>query len=386
MAKVALTQSTVMSAVCPPDKRKIDLWDIHLPGFIAEIRATGGITYHQRYIDDHGRQRSVRIGSAADITCDQARKMAQRIRSEAVLGANPAARKAEKKAVLTYAELAAKHLDYSNSVLKRPGSTEGVLRVHLIPAFGKKRIDDISQQDVVDFLAAKLKIGLKPATVERMRVTLGRSYNLAKRWGLPGSDRSPVTGVPRPRGITSRQRFLTADEATRLRKAVEESANPMLAPFVSLLLYTGCRFSELTHAKWEHVDLDRQTWLIPTSKNNTSRHVPLSAAAVEVIQALPKYDKSPYLFTNPKTMTRYVSLKKSWQTARKAAKLPDLRLHDCRHSAASFWLNSGIDLYTVGNILGHKDYRSTTIYAHVYSDTMLAAVEAGAEKLKGSWA
>jgi site-specific recombinase XerD len=40
----------------------------------------------------------------------------------------------------------------------------------------------------------------------------------------------------------------------------------------------------------------------------------------------------------------------------------------------------------VGNILGHKDYRSTTIYAHVYSDTMLAAVEAGAEKLKGSWA
>lgn len=293
MAKVALTQSVVMSAVCPPDKRKIDLWDSALPNFIAEIRRSGGITYHQRYVDEYGKQRSVRIGSAADITCDQARKMAQRIRSEAVLGQNPAARKAEKKAVLTYAELAEKHLAYANNTLKRPDATEGVLRCHLIPAFGKRHIDTITQQDVAVFLAAKLKRGLKPATVEKMRVTLGRSYNLAKRWGLAGADRNPVQGVPRPRGITSRQRFLTAEEAGRLRKAVEASPNPMLAPFVSLLLYTGCRFSELTNACWEHVDLDRQSLLIPTSKNNTSRRVPLSSAAIEVIKALPKYEKSP---------------------------------------------------------------------------------------------
>jgi site-specific recombinase XerD len=77
---------------------------------------------------------------------------------------------------------------------------------------------------------------------------------------------------------------------------------------------------------------------------------------------------------------------KSWQTAREAAGMPELRLHDCRHAAASFWINSGVDLYNVGNLLGHRDYRSTTIYAHVNSSTMLAAVEAGAEKLKGSWA
>jgi integrase len=294
-----------MCAICPPGKRKIDLWDQSLPGFIAEVRATGGITYHQRYVDLYGRQRSVRIGSAADITCDQARKMAQRIRSEAVLGQNPAARKAEKKAVLTYAELAEKHLAYANNTLKRPDATEGVLRCHLIPAFGKRHIDTISQQDVTDFLAAKLKSGLKPATVEKMRVTLGRSYNLAKRWGLAGADRNPVQGVPRPRGITSRQRFLTSEEAGRLRKAVEASSNPMLAPFVSLLLYTGCRFSELTNACWEHVDLDRQSLLIPTSKNNTSRRVPLSSAAIEVIKALPKYEKSQYLFTSTKTMTTW---------------------------------------------------------------------------------
>lgn len=112
-----------------------------------------------------------------------------------------------------------------------------------------------------------------------MRVTLGRSFNLAKRWGLSGSDRSPVTGVPRPRGITSRQRFLTADEATRLRKAVEASSNPMLAPFVSLLLYTGCRFSELTNATWEHVDLERGATEVtvrpnPSSSNTQVRSFP----------------------------------------------------------------------------------------------------------------
>jgi integrase len=386
MARVALTQSVVMSAVCPPGKRKIDLWDEHLPNFLAEVRATGGITYHQRYVDEYGKQRSVRIGSAADITCDQARKMAQRIRSEAVLGQNPAARKAEKKAVLTYAELAEKHLAYANNTLKRPDATEGVLRCHLIPAFGKRHIDTISQQDVTDFLAAKLKSGLKPATVEKMRVTLGRSYNLAKRWGLAGADRNPVQGVPRPHGITSRQRFLNDAEQQRLSEAVKASPNPMLAPIVGLLLLTGCRMGELFSARWRDLDLDRKVLNIPISKNNTSRHVPLSSTAIAILKKIPKYEKSEFIVTNPDTMTRFVSIKKSWNSARTSAGLQDVRIHDLRRSAASLFLNSGFDLYTVGNILGHKDYRSTTIYAKVYSDTMLAAVEAGAEKLKGSWA
>lgn len=72
-----------------------------------------------------------------------------------------------------------------------------------------------------------------------------------------------------------------------------------------------------------------------------------------------------------------MTLKHSWQTARRKARLPDLRIHDLRHSAASFMINAGIDLFAVGRVLGHSDHKSTMRYSHLANDTLLAAVEAG---------
>ena len=82
----------------------------------------------------------------------------------------------------------------------------------------------------------------------------------------------------------------------------------------------------------------------------------------------------------------YVTIKHSWQTARKAARLSDLRIHDLRHSAASFMINSGVDLFAVGKVLGHADYKSTMRYSHLANETLLSAVEAGASKLSAQWA
>jgi site-specific recombinase XerD len=84
---------------------------------------------------------------------------------------------------------------------------------------------------------------------------------------------------------------------------------------------------------------------------------------------------------NPDTLEPFDNIKRAWDTARKAAGLPSLRIHDLRHSAASFMVNSGVDLYAVGRILGHADVQSTQRYAHLANDTLLAAVEASAAKL-----
>ncbi len=65
--------------------------------------------------------------------------------------------------------------------------------------------------------------------------------------------------------------------------------------------------------------------------------------------------------------------------------LPDLRIHDLRHSAASFMINAGIDLFAVGRVLGHADHKSTMRYSHLANDTLLAAVEAGAAKMNVDW-
>ncbi len=161
------------------------------------------------------------------------------------------------------------------------------------------------------------------------------------------------------------------------------SSNPQLRPIVGLLLLTGARVSELLQAEWCHIDLNRRAWLIPMSKTGKSRYVPLSQAAIDLIDALPRLEGCPWLIPNPDTGKPFVSIKHGWQKARNVALLNDLRIHDLRHSAASFMINAGIDLFAVGKVLGHADYKSTARYSHVNNQTLLSAVEAGAAKMNG---
>ena len=380
MPKAHLTQAVIDAIECPPGKAKVDTYDTVNIGLVFERRSSGGGTYYFRYVDAAGRQRQIKIGRAGDLTVAQARKMAQRLRSEVVMGGDPAAAKAEAKAIPLYRDLAAMHLADAKAHLKSYATTEACMRNHILPKWGKVPVTEISNRAVGLWLAEKRAAGSSPATVERMRVVLGRSYVLGQRWEVPGTDKNPTRGIARKPLNNARERFLSAEEAVRLREAVAASQNPQLQHIVGLLLLTGARVRELLDARLEHFDLDRQSWLIPTSKTGKPRHVPLSKAAIAIIEALPRFKNCPWLVPNPDTLVPFVSIKHSWQTARKAAKLPGLRIHDLRHSAASFMVNSGVDLFAVGKVLGHASYQSTQRYSHLANDTLLAAVEAGAAK------
>lgn len=383
MPKAKLTAQFVRLASCPEGKRKIDYYDEAITGFVVEIRSTGGKTYYLRYQDPHQRQRQLRIGAVADITFEQARKKAIQLRSQVVLEGDPAAAKEAQRAIPTYGELAAQHLAYAKSYQKSFTSTETNLRVHVLPRWAKLKLTEIHQKDVAIWLAEKGAQGLAPATVEKIRVLFHRSFELARRWNVVGGETNPVKGIPRPQINNARERYLSRDEIQRLLRACEASLNPQLKFIVGLLLLTGARVSELLSAQWQHIDLDRQLWLIPTSKNGKHRYVPLSQSAVNIIQRVPKFDGCPWLIPNPETRQPFVSFKHSWQTAREKAGLDGLHVHDLRHTAASLMAASAIDLYTIGKVLGHADYKSTARYSHLANDTLLAAVEAGAAKMNG---
>jgi integrase len=142
------------------------------------------------------------------------------------------------------------------------------------------------------------------------------------------------------------------------------------------------RKNELLQARWEHVDLDRRSWLIPQAKTG-ARHVPISTAALAVLEALPRLPGCPYVVPNLETGLPFRDIKKGWDTVRREACLGDVRIHDLRHSAASFMINAGVDLYAVGRVLGHADHKSTMRYSHLANDTLLKAVDAGAARLGG---
>ena len=152
------------------------------------------------------------------------------------------------------------------------------MRNHLLPKFGSFHLDQVSRESVVEFHRGMRAAGYAFATCNRMIILLRYMYNLGKKWKIPGAESNPAAGVPLHEANNARERFLTAQETQRLRLALEHSKNFQLQFIVPLLLLTGARKRELLEAKWDHFDLERRTWRIPTSKTGKARHVRLSAA------------------------------------------------------------------------------------------------------------
>jgi len=138
----------------------------------------------------------------------------------------------------------------------------------------------------------------------------------------------------------------------------------------------------------QDIDWALKSWRIPKTKSGKIRHIPLSTGAMQLLEKLrstklisntaelqSNYDPYACIFASPKTGKAYVSFYYSWDAARKRAGLPDLRVHDLRHSFASFLVNAGRSLYEVQELLGHADIRTTSRYAHLSRERLIAAVE-----------
>lgn len=383
MPKAKLSAAFAAAARCEDGRKKVDYYDDGSTciGLVLEVRSSGGRSWYLRFENAHRRQCQVKLAKWEDATFDQVRRKARQLRSEVTLGGDPAAAKAAIRAIPLYSELSAMHLADAKLHQKSFATTEMYVRRHIIPRWGKVRLTDIDGRAVAHWLAAKRDEGLAPATVIKLKAIFGRSFELGVRWGVPGCDRNPVRGIQSKPLNNARERFLSTEEAGRLITAADRSRNPLLAPVVGLLLLTGMRVSELLATRWEHVDLLGRSLYVPTSKTGRSRYVPLAQAAVTIIEQMPRADGAVYLFPSPKVPAKHLAtIKHGWQTARDTAGLPGLRIHDLRHSAASFMVNSGVDLFAVGKVLGHANVASTARYSHLANDTLLAAVEAGAAK------
>lgn len=375
MPTVTLDANTVRSATCPPDKKKLDLYDTTIPGFVLEVRPSGGKTWYLRYRDARGKQHQHRIGNAAGITFEQAKTAAQTVRARVILGENPAEEKKALRAIPTLEDFARSYLDYVKGAKRSWDLDESFLRNHVLPRWGKRHLDEVRQQDIISLQHGMRASGYAPATANRIVILTRYMWNLGKKWKVPGTETNPAGGVELFEENNKRERFLTAEEVQRLVACVRDSDNPQLQYIVPLLLLLGCRKRELLDSQWSHFDLERRTWRIPLSKNGKARHVPLSADVLAILAQVPRWDGCPYVVPNPKTKKPYVSFFYSWDTARKQAGLPEVRVHDLRHSTASFLVNSGRSLYEVQKILGHTQLKTTQRYAHLSQETLLEAVD-----------
>ena len=132
-------------------------------------------------------------------------------------------------------------------------------------------------------------------------------------------------------------RYFTPEEMERLKKAVETSHNPSLKHIIALVVLTGERLQDLLASRWEDFDLETGQLTIPSSESGKARKVHLSAAAIRVINQLPRWDGCPHMIANPRTRKPYHSFFGSWDAARKKAGLANISIHDLRNSFARTW-------------------------------------------------
>jgi integrase len=365
-----LSSQFVREAICPGGHSKVDFFDPEHKGFLLEVRSSGGKTFYQRYLDARGRQRQFKLGSADVLSVEQARRLGRSALAEALLGADPQARRQELRSIPTLNQLIRdRYLPHAQASKRSWTTDETLLRIHILPALGRLTLDQISGEHVAGLINDMRAKGYAGGTSNRVLVLLRYVFNLARKWNVPGVNLNPTAGLAMAPDV-HRQRFLTPEETQRLIGSINADKNQIAAKAIMLLLLTGARRREVTRARWEDVDWEKRTLLVPVSKSGKPRTIALNAAAIALLRTAPSDSASPYIFP-----TQLSGLFCPWNRIRRRAGLADVRLHDLRHSFASFLVNQGVSLYVVQGLLGHSQVRMTQRYAHLATQTLLDAAE-----------
>jgi integrase len=284
-------------------------------------------------------------------------------------------------------------------------------RKHLEAApFGAIPLDKLRPSDVealVLAMRAKTKPGaedaepvraLSDSTIRQTYTVLRAALDGAVRDGLLA--RNPAAQVRRPGVERTEARHLDGDAVTAVLRAAETSR---YHPALVLIASTGLRKGEALALRWDRVDLDTGVvrvaatigriggrLVISEPKTARSRRVvPLSPAVVtmlrkhrtaqksERLRAANQWQDSGLVFTtelggpvDPRNLLRVV------EVAAKAAGVADVGVHTLRHSAAVAWLESGVHIKAVADLLGHSSIAITgDVYGHTSDDTARAAID-----------
>lgn len=371
--------STEFLATLPdrvPPSGGVYYFDTEIKGFLLEHRTSGGATYYFRYRDAMAKVRMNRIGRSDEMSLSDARAKAHKMKQMVAEGGDPKVENHRFKDVPTFGVFVAeRYMPYAKSRKRSWGTDEIMLRHHLLPPFGEFRMNRITRSDVVAMHHAAKEKGYAAGTCNRMLVLMKFIYNCAIRWDILAPKGNPCVGVEPFEDNGARERYLTQVEVGRLFDELETNANVQVAQVIRLLLFTGARKREVLDARWDEIDLGRQILTVPAArpKSKKPHYIPLSDAAIELLRSLPRQDDVPWVFFNPKTKKPPVSIFAAWDTIRKRVGMPEVRLHDLRHSYASFLVNAGRSLYEVQKLLGHHDPKVTMRYAHLSPGALIEA-------------
>lgn len=358
-------------------------WDNRVAGFgVRRQRASKVYVLKTRV---RGRQRWFTIGRhGSPWTVDKAREKAKSILGEIADKKDPAALRDADRNSITVGALAEMFLQQHVDAKRRPSTARtyrDALKRLVRPSLGTLRVFEVTRADV-----ARLHHSLRttPYQANRMLAALSSMFSWAERRGYRDERTNPCRGIDKfPEA--ARERFLSNAELARLGEALaeaerNEAETQFVVAAIRLLLFTGCRLSEILTLQWDHVDLDRATLRLPESKTG-AKVVYLPAPALEILASLPRQAGTPFVIAGARPGEHLVDLQRPWRRIRTRAGLEGVRLHDIRHSYASVAAAGGLSLPMIGKLLGHSSVVTTERYAHLGQDPVREAGNLIAERI-----
>jgi integrase len=315
-----------------------------------------------------------RIEGTPSLNTKLAAESAERAHIERLLRGGPAV---ERKEAPKFEEFAGSFLTICRAKNKpsEAETKESILRIHLTPAFGKRRLDQIRYAEIQDYAARKTKT-LSPKTVNNHLTVVRRLLIVAKKRGLiEAVPEIEWLKVPRPDFD-----FLTFEEGARLIGA----ADPGWSCMVIVAMKTGLRQGELLALRWEDIDLvagllrvrrSVTRGVVTVPKSGKGREVPLGDEVRAALKA-ERHLRGPLVFSaaDGRMWNKNECKHPLWRACRKAG-LRMIGWHVLRHSFASHLVMRGAAMKVVQELLGHATMEMTTRYSHLSPDVPRHAVK-----------
>ena len=392
MGAKRITKRAVDALQCERGKDRTFLWDDALSGFGVAAFPSGKKVYVVQF-RQNGRSRRMAVADHGRMTPDEARSQAKKLLGAVESGTDPIEEQRTARGVRTFSAVAEEFMRL-HVAAKRKGRTheeyERLLRLHILPAIGSRRVLDVRRADIVRLHA---KLAALPGAANRCLALVSSIWNWAARRDEVPFGENPARGVER-NPEKSRERYLSGEELMRLGETLRlaetaglpweiDEASPTAkhvpkkdrrtkldacaVAAIRLLILTGARLREILNARWDYVDWERGMLHLPDSKTG-KKTIYLSAPALAVLESIPRLSDNPHIVPGEKNGGPRADLKKPWAAVSRAARLHGVRIHDLRHSFASMGAGASLGLPMIGKLLGHSQPATTARYAHLDAD------------------
>ncbi len=408
-----ITKRTVDAVATPTTEAgEARVWDTDLKGFFLRVYPSGRRVYAVKYRLGP-LQRIFTIGvHGSPYTPEMARDAADAALRRVAEGEDPATIKKEAREALTVSALINRYLEDGPATKpsKRPSTwgTDGSnLKRHILPLLGRKVANAVSKAEaakaISDITVGKTAVDEK-SEKKRGRAIVRGGVGIARRtlattaamfaWGMEHGlvKANPFTTVKLGRAPVL-ERFLSREEAGRLIDAINalqaaKEVNPAFCDAIRLLLLTGARKTEILGLTWSEVDIVRKALLLPPERtkaggSNGNRRINLSPPALEILAKRRPANVIPADFVFPaiRGNGHIIGIRRAFAKACARAGLDGVRIHDLRHSFASFAVADGASLFLISKLLGQASARTAERYAHLSGDPLHEAVAAIGNRL-----